>query len=168
MAFTQFNRAGHRQLSAEISEELKAFAARHGLTVSVGGGQIGSTDLTIKVVVTTADTSAIEAKARQEIGWYGRDLGLVADDYGAEFMHGGERYRFVGVNPNAPKYPIQGERVIDGRGMRFTRGFASNIIRARPPAAPVAPTQAPRPTTLHNPPPAHAIPELAELAGIQF
>lgn len=138
--FTSFDRAGHRQLSAEISTALVDLGKRLGVTFSVGGGQIGATDLTIKVVATSADTSVVEKGARREIDLYGRGFGLTGDDYGTVFVSNGKRFKFTGISPSRPKYPIDGECFSTGRAFKFGRDAARKIIDARPKAP--SPTQA--------------------------
>jgi hypothetical protein len=155
--FTQFNRQGHRMLSAEITQELQDLANRHGLDISAAGGQYGDTEFIIKIRVTTGDTSAVEAKKRAEIDRDGRWVGgLQGSDYGAIFPSNGERFRFTGVNPGRPRYPISGERVRDGRSFKFGQHIAQLIIAQRqtaptPPIATAGQQQSPSIT----PPPAN-------------
>lgn len=139
--FTQFNRQGHRQLSAEITQELQALAQRHGLDVSAGGGQYGDTELIIKVTVRSGDQQKVEDQARRKIDADGRWVGgLKGSDFGTIFVSNGERFRFTGVNPGRPKFPISGERVRDGRSFKFPQHIAQLIIAQRP-AAPAVQTQ---------------------------
>lgn len=141
--FNQFNRAGHRMLAAEVQSELQALAQRHGLDIAAAGGQYGDTEFIIKIRVTSGDTSAVEAKKRAEIDRDGRWIGgLKGDDYGAIFTSNGERFRFTGVNPSRPKFPISGERVRDGRSFKFGQHIAQQIIavRSTAPASPAIAT----------------------------
>jgi hypothetical protein len=151
--FNQFNRAGHRMLSAEISSELVALGKRHGLDLSVGGGSIGGESLTIKVVATSTDKTAVEAAAKRKIDFEGRFLGLTGEDYGTVFTTGRDSYRFTGVSGGRPKYPISAERVYDGKGFKFPRYVAQQIIAARKPAA--VQTQATDSNRSPSPSPSH-------------
>jgi hypothetical protein len=130
--FQQFNKAGHRMLSAEIQQELQALAQRHGLNITAGGGQIGTDELVIKVTAKTNDTSAIEARERRELGIYGRFAGLTEHHYNA-IIHDrrtGEQYQLKGYSPNRPKYPIDMLNLRTGRMHKATESYARQFIIA--------------------------------------
>lgn len=129
--FTAFDRSGHRALSQAIKDELADLGKRYGLTFNVGGGQIGAASLVIKVEATSVDTTAVDDKAKRELGMYGRQYGLIADDHGAIFTSNGKRFKLTGINPGAPKYPITGECLSTGRGYKFGAGTARTIIADR-------------------------------------
>lgn len=130
--FQQFNRAGHRMLSAEISTELQALAQRHGLTITAGGGAIGSDELTIKVVAKTNDTSVIEARERRELGIYGRFAGLTEAHYNTIIFdqRSGTRYQLKGYSPNRPKFPIDMLNLSTGKMHKATESYARQFIIA--------------------------------------
>lgn len=138
--FQAFNRTGHKQLSDEIVGELVALGARHGLTFAAAGGSIGATDLTIKIVASTADTQAIEQRARDQIDMAGRSFGLTGADYGVTFVSSGKRFKFTGLTLSRPKFPINGECLSTGKPFKFTRATVAAIIAARPKA--LSPAQA--------------------------
>jgi len=141
MSFTQFNRMGHRDLSAQIATELKALGQRLGIDFTVGGGQIGATDLTIKVVARSADPSIAEAQARQELDQYGRYYGLTGADYGTIFTSAnGGQFKLTGVSPNRPKYPIDATCVRTGKPFKHTKSVVALIVANRPSAASTTPT----------------------------
>jgi len=65
-------------------------------------------------------------------------FGFDADDYGRTFTCRGTEYRLTGLNPRAPKYPVQAVRVSDGRGFKFTSGSVRAMLgRSLGPLAPV-------------------------------
>lgn len=138
--FQSFNRSGHAQLSTEIVAELEALGAKHGLTFKASGGAIGATDLTFKIVAATADIFAIEQQARSKIDVYGRGYGLQGSDYGLVFTSNGKRFKFTGVSPSRPKFPIDGECLSTGKSFKFTRAAVQMIVAARP--KPLSPAQA--------------------------
>jgi hypothetical protein len=142
--FQQFNKAGHRMLSAEISTELQALAQRHGLQISVGGGSIGADELTIKVIAKTNDTSVIEARERRELGIYGRFAGLTEAHYNAIIFdqRSGTRYQLKGYSPNRPKYPIDMLNLSTGKMHKATESYARQFIMAVNAAAVSAPAVA--------------------------
>lgn len=142
--FNSFNKQGHTMLSAEISRELVALGARHGLTISVGGGSIGIDNLTIKLVATTNDLQAVETAARAKLQRDGHYFGLKGSDYGAIFTVQGKRYKLTGVNPGRPKFPISGESLADGRTWKHTVDCARRIIADRA-VATATPVHAPTP-----------------------
>jgi hypothetical protein len=154
--FQQFNRQGHRMLSAEITQELQALAQRHGLDITAGGGQIGTTELVIKVVAKTSDTSAIEAKERRELGMYGRFAGLTEHHYNTIIVEGGTRYQLKGYSPNRPKYPIDMKNLNTGKMHKATEGYGRKFIaafnaRQQQSPAPIASAGAPSTPTPQSP-----------------
>jgi hypothetical protein len=157
--FQQFNRQGHRMLSAEISTELQALAQRHGLQISVGGGSIGSDELTIKVIAKTSDTKAIEAREKRELGIYGRFAGLTEAHYNAIITdpRSGTRYQLKGYSPNRPRFPIDMLNLSTGKMHKATESYARQFIAAANAAQVSAPavaaaTPAAQPTPPSPPP----------------
>ena len=157
--FTQFNRQGHRTLCEEISRELTALGQRLGVTFSVAGGNIGTTDLTMKVVATSADPQVAERNARRELDVYGGYYGLKGDDYGAVFTVQGKRFKLTGVSPSRPKFPLDGECLRTGKSFKFTESVKAQIIAQRG-ATPAAPAPLPPAATgpSYNLPPAFVAP----------
>lgn len=45
--------------------------------------------------------------------------GFESTDLGRTFVSRGTEYRITGLNPSAPKFPVQGERVRDGQPFKF-------------------------------------------------
>lgn len=134
--FNDFTRSGHALLSAEIGKELEALGKRLGIKLSVGGGQYGADQLTIKVVATPGDPAVADAAAKQKFATSCHYYGLKAEDFGAIFTSQGKRYKLTGVSPSRPKYPISGECLSTGKTYKFTEATARLIIAARSTAAP--------------------------------
>lgn len=137
--FTAFNNTGHTQLCREIEADLMALAQRHGLSVSAGGGSLGTGELTIKVKLATSDLTAQIAAAKRDLGTYGRSFGLESDDYGAVVRIGSKSYKLVGIKPSRPKFPLEIECIITGKVFKGTAGLANQAIAARKAQQPVAP-----------------------------
>lgn len=141
MSFTQFNRAGHRDLSTQIAAELEALGQRLGVSFSVGGGTIGASDLTIKIIAKSADPMVAETQAKKDLDTYGRYYGLVGADYGTTFSGAnGGMYKLTGVSPSRPKYPIDAVCVRTGRAFKHTQSVVAKIVARRPSAASTTPT----------------------------
>jgi hypothetical protein len=130
--FKDFNKTGHRALSADVVAELAELGQRHGLKFEVKGGQLGAHSLTLSLVASSADTTAADDAARRLIDVNGRSLGLAGSDYGLVFTSQGKRYRFTGVSPSRPKYPIDGVCESTGRKFKFARTAAIAIQMSRP------------------------------------
>lgn len=150
--FQGFTNAGHRALSAEIATELAALGARYGLSITAGGGQVGASELTIKVVAKTNDpaTAATEAQRAFDQGarWVRSHSGdtLQGSDLGCNFNYNNSRWELVGVKPNRPKYPIQAKCLRTGKEYKLPVGAIIAIIaeRAGSPAVPVFQTAQPQ------------------------
>ena len=132
MSFTQFTRAGHKALSAEITRELQDLASRLNLNISATGGSIGENELVVKVTAMTNDTQAIEAAEKRDFALCCSHVGLQPGDYGLEFTYNRSRFRLVGVKPTRPKYPISAIE-LDGsrRSFKLPRGAVPAIENAR-------------------------------------
>ena len=130
MAFTQFNRAGHKMLSAEIQQELQDLAQRHDLDISAGGGNFGENEFTVHVKCKTNDAQAVEATARRNFAISCRGYGLEPHHYGTEFSYGGDRFRLTGIKSSRPKYPISGVCLRTKRTFKLPTATVSHIKTA--------------------------------------
>jgi hypothetical protein len=110
------DKAKARQLSEAMQAHLASFATEHGLSISVGNGRYGSTDLTVKVELAelNADGQAETQKAT-DFKRAAEQYGLKPEDLGAEFNSGGQRFKITGAKLRAPKRPILCECVSAGK-----------------------------------------------------
>jgi len=119
----QFDRSTCRVLHEVAVEAVSAKLKELGhtdLVVRQAGGNYTSTSFTAKLefAVKGADGQAMtrEAQAFKQNAAFFR---LRPEWLGREFTSRGVRYRITGLNPNAPKYPVMGERLRDGRAFKF-------------------------------------------------
>lgn len=70
------------------------------------------------------------AKAERDFKRWAASYGLKPEWFGETFTSRGTGFRIVGINTRAPKYPVQAERVRDGKGFKFTAdGVRTAMIR---------------------------------------
>lgn len=125
-----------RNLTPALSERLcrdllaacRQIAETHGLAVE--GSDLSDIDLRhgfdigFRVGIPTTDGSLfLHEKAVFEA--LAESFGLEPSDYARNFRTGGETFRVTAINPNRPKYPINAERVADGRKYKFA---AENVV----------------------------------------
>lgn len=65
------------------------------------------------------------AKAERDFKRWAETYGLKPEWFGQTFTSRGTDYRIVGINTRAPKFPVQVERVHDGRSFKFTAAGVS-------------------------------------------
>jgi len=119
-----------RNLTPELCEKLQTqmlaacrnVADEYGLSVQDEG--LKDLDLRtgfalgLRVGIPQQDGSIFEPeKAKFEL--LAQGYGLKPEDFGREFSNGNETFRIVGIETRRPKYPINVERISDGRGYKF-------------------------------------------------
>ena len=114
-----FGRNEHRLISTEVIAALKEVGDKFGITFSTKGGEIGGTGGMIKLGVDIKDTAGAASRAKTMWDAYAPRLGLDKDDFGAIFVTAQGSYKITGVNPSAPKYPIEAQRVGDRKPYKF-------------------------------------------------
>lgn len=114
-----------KAITAATRAALEKVAEEFGLTVQVGGGVYDPVEGIVKpkVVYALADSG------QRIFARYASLYGLTEADYGRQFMHKGETYLLVGINPAAPRFPIQGKRVRDGRVYKFPEALAARVVK---------------------------------------
>jgi len=112
---TKIDKAACGLIRDRINKELAEAVAKLGLTAKAGHASYDDHSVTIRVEVALAGFD----KARHEFDAYCHMYGLTLRDYGSTFRRGNATYKIVGLNPNAPKYPIIAE-LPSGKRYRFT------------------------------------------------
>lgn len=130
-----------RQECAAIAEEVKRavidiFAA-HGLEAPTINGVYGpELKLTLRAVPAASDDELVNGvnpnseEARAYKAYY-RVYGLPEDCLGVEFTTRTGTYRFTGIAPRRPKFPICGVDVVTGKAYKFTETTVAAITRAK-------------------------------------
>lgn len=125
--FNRFNRDGAKQITNEMLEELEALGLRHGLKFSAAGGKLGVNDMTIHIKAETTNELAIEDEAKAALDRNGAMFGVDASHYGVKFRQGHKTYKFIGVKPSRPKYPVQAVCELTGNQYKFTPSVLGQI-----------------------------------------
>ena len=124
---TKITPAVCKKLRTEMEEELELLMDHLGLKVDIGNAKYSDNDVRFTVTVSLADFD----KDRETFMTYAELFGLEKSDYGAVFQSGHQSYKLIGINPNAPKYPLVAKSLKDGREYRFTRYKIAAIKAAR-------------------------------------
>jgi len=121
------------RLRRDLLAACKQVAETHGLTVE--GGDLSDIDLRhgfgiqFRVGIPLPDGSLFSHdKALFDV--LAPSFGLESSDHGRIFRTGGEAFRIMAINPNRPKYPINAERLADGRGFKFSADNVAAYLKA--------------------------------------
>ena len=139
MTITEINRQSIKVVHEFAEEALKTVAQRLGLDLQAKGGSFdpaGGT-YTPKFVFSLPGSEDMSFARDCEYVYTivdGRPESLQPTDLGAWFEYGLTKYKLVGLNPKAPKYPIIGENE-HGKRFKFGRNVVQKIIENRSPDA---------------------------------
>ena len=121
------------RLRRDLLTACRQAAETHGLTVE--GGDLSDIDLRhgfdiqFRVGIPMPDGSLFSHdKALFDV--LAPSFGLESSDHGRIFRTGGEAFRIMAINPNRPKYPINAERLADGRGFKFSADNVAAYLKA--------------------------------------
>lgn len=107
-----------RATADALREGISKLAADHGLEVEFKSGRWDPAVGTYKPRVTFKAPGASKLQFERDA----RKVGLEPEDLQREFEYKGDRFRIVGVNKNAPKYPVKAVRIKDEKQFKFTLG----------------------------------------------
>lgn len=129
-------------IKARIEALLEPLKAELGVGAKVGHIKYGPQNCIMSVECgLIAEDGSVLTRQRDDFMRYAAHFGLKAEDFGREFESRGMRYRIVGLNPGAPRFPILAERCHDKRGFKFPMESVKSklAVTQPPPRAPVAP-----------------------------
>ena len=106
----KFTQANVRDIQRECATIMANAFRERGITVAVGGGNLGPFSAELKFKFTLAGASA----ARPALDL--KSLGLSSDT----FTSGSRTYKIVDYVPSRPAYPITAERQPDGKAFKFS------------------------------------------------
>ncbi len=110
-----------RIIVQEIKEALVQVAANRKVSFESLGFQYTNTSFVMKLEVSEiAPNGKAQTRERTMFETYASTFGLKATDIDKEFRVAGARYVITGLNPNARRFPIQEDRIPDGKGFKFT------------------------------------------------
>jgi len=125
---TTMDRNATKLLAAETDKALKAVAEQFGLTYVPGSFRYDPTVGNLKGSFTLAIAGAEAAKfARDLNSLYGTTV--TAEDFGAEFMSRGQKFRLDGVNLRAPKFPFMGTEIATNKKFRFSQSAVESALK---------------------------------------
>lgn len=115
-------------------EKLNQYAAELGLAVKQEGKwqyfRDGSA-LQLKIQFVVGGDQGLEDKERDTFNIYAWRYGLEEQDYGAVIESRGKKYKLIGFNTKARKFPYLMQDVRTGEKIRFTEMAKERIIAAR-------------------------------------
>ena len=106
----------------DIRAALEPVMAKHGLQLKPARATYSDSEFKMTVKVIDPDAEIAD--------WMLESYGLPAGTKpGVEFTMNGKRWRFDGVAPNRPKYPIDATEVLTGKPFKLTRDAANYIAK---------------------------------------
>lgn len=118
-------RQQHTQITREIQSALADVFEQHGLVLRTKSGKYGPAYvLTIEGIPAADDGDTVNKNAPEALAYTeaAAFYGLPADGLGREFIVNGDTFVITGLNERAPKMPVQGTRVSDGKRFKFSPG----------------------------------------------
>lgn len=136
MTINSFDSKNLDAVRAEIDKALATVGAKFGIALKIGGIRYSEESFHTKLeaFVVTKDASgksAAEVKMLKELKQYGFMFGVNASHLGKTFTSNGEVFKFAGIKPNRPKYPVIGTSVRTGRSYKFREGVLTQITKQR-------------------------------------
>lgn len=128
----QFNRKNLPSFRLEIEQALAAVEAKHNVKFELG--RITFTDNNFRTKLectTTADRSGNTVDPRQvKFDANSWRYNIAKDAFGKTFSKGGRKYKIVGLNPRAKKYPLNCEAP-NGQQWKMPISSLPQNLRAR-------------------------------------
>jgi hypothetical protein len=131
MTLTSIERRDVGTLGTEFANALKAVGDKYGIDITPFGGRYGGLEGEVKLKVKVRRTVDLEASKKAEFAIFCKRFDFVPEDYDRKFYYKGHQWRIVGINPGAPTYPIQCERVYDKKGSRFPGYYVKQLLGAK-------------------------------------
>lgn len=118
---TALGRAEAKAIEAATREALAAVCERFGLDLRVGGGMFDSTCGIFRPRVEFALRTRGDGTSNAEAAFtrLAPMFNLKASDFGRVVTVRGTEFRIVGLNPSSAKFPVEAERVRDGKRFRI-------------------------------------------------
>jgi hypothetical protein len=131
-----FDKTNLTAVRAEIDKALATVGTKLGIALKIGNiSYSGDTFHTkLEAFVVTKDASGkspTEVKMLQELKKYGFMFGVDESHLGKTFSSNGETFKFAGVKPSRPKYPVVGTSVRTGKSFKFREGVLTQITKRK-------------------------------------
>ena len=137
MRITEINRDVCKQLRVDMNEAIRSKLEEYGLEGEFLNGSFDSELVTFKVDIKIA--GAMDKRDKQlssSLSWYVKYL---ANDFeideeeilNKEYLHGREKYKLVGYNSKAKRYPLIMENIESKKRYKFDESIVKNILSRR-------------------------------------
>jgi len=119
----------------DLDEALKKVATKHNIALKIGGIKYSADQFHTKLEAFIQDASTSGMNVRQIEGLknlkkYGSLYNVTENDFGKTFTNwDGQVFKFVGLMPSRPKYPVLGESVKNGKMFKFTEGVLKKLSK---------------------------------------
>jgi hypothetical protein len=119
MTITTITPTALKLIAADVLAAIASVALLHDIDIDYDGGRYsnGATG-EVKLKISARSQQAAEMKDAS-FKMNARYLGIAGDCLGKTFYVKGMQYRIAGFNMKAPKYPVNIERVHDGKSFKF-------------------------------------------------
>ena len=127
-----FDKTNLKAVRAEIDNALALVGTKLGIALKIGNISYSDEAFHTKLeaFVVTKDASGkspAEVKMIQELKKYGFMFGVNESHFGKTFISNGETFKFAGVKPSRPKYPVVGTSVRTGKSYKFKESVLTQI-----------------------------------------
>lgn len=127
-----FDKINLNAIRVEIDKALTTVGTKLGIALKIGTISYSSEAFHTKLeaFVVTKDASGkspAQVKMLQELKKYGGMFGVDESHLGKTFTSNGETFKFAGVKPSRPKYPVVGTSVRTGKSFKFREGVLTQI-----------------------------------------
>jgi hypothetical protein len=136
VTITQINRQSIAIIAKRAEDALEAIAEELGISVETHGGKFDPAGGTFTPKFVFSLEGADEMAFARDCTYVqalvnGAHKTLLPSDLGVLFSCNGTLYKLVGVNLRAPKYPVLGARLEDGKRFKFGTATVRDIIENR-------------------------------------
>lgn len=129
MTITAFDKANLQALRTEIEAALAAVAAKHGISLKLGGMRYQATSfsVTLEAAAASADGSPTgkEAEAFRSLAEF---FGLKANDLGRTFESRNGQHKIVGLRGRSDRAPIITETP-DGKRYKWDAAIVATLLK---------------------------------------
>lgn len=134
MAIKEFDRTNLKTLRIEIENALSTVAKKHSIALRLGAISYSGEEFHTKLeaVIQSKGDSGLTVKqiqAIKNVKQYGSLYNVSEADLNRLFPQGDRLFKFVGLMPSRPKYPVLGEDVKTGKVFKFNENV---LTRMRP------------------------------------
>lgn len=124
----EFTKKNLKALRIDVNNALVDVAKKHGIELKLGNTNYLTSEANLKLKATIIGAETEEEKAYKfNITWHKDATGDSLPEFGAIFGLGSKRFKIIGWNTRAPKYPINGIEQSSGKTYKFTVDQLKNV-----------------------------------------